>query len=212
MLAGESIVALAKMKDEDFRPEIERILLNTENPRLKIMGAEALGFFRNVESLFVLIEILRKSEPHLYLRDEAVLAMALILGTHRKFYSLLLKYVADNSLALPLAMDEVDSSLEYCRKNLSGKKKEVYNEYAEINYHIDSFHHVVKEYMENKKGEELSRWIMEIPEEHCKGGIVTKMFLAEAILNEEFTDYNCMKLMIVHWAAQELRIWAAMLK
>jgi MFS family permease len=55
MLAGESIIALASMKDEEFRPEVERILLDTRNPRLMIMGAEALGLYRNPESLFVQI-------------------------------------------------------------------------------------------------------------------------------------------------------------
>jgi MFS family permease len=212
MLAGESIIALARLKDEEFRPEIERIILAADNPRLKIMGAEALGLYRSVESLFVLVEILRKSEPHLYLRDETVLAMASILGTHKKFYSVLLKYVADNSLVIPLAMDEVESALEFCRTNIAKKKKISQESVLEIKAHMDTFHDAVKEYMEDKNGDKLSHWIMEIHDEYCKGGLVTKMFLAEAVLDPEFYVYSCLRLLIVHWAAYQLRIWAAVLK
>ncbi|MDR2133935.1 MAG: MFS transporter, partial [Treponema sp.] len=38
MLAGEAIIALARLGDEAFRPRIEAIILRTTNPRLKIMG------------------------------------------------------------------------------------------------------------------------------------------------------------------------------
>jgi hypothetical protein len=148
----------------------------------------------------------------MYLRDEAVLAMASILGTHGKFYSVLVKYTADNSLAFTLAMDEADSSVEFCRSALNKKKSSSGKALADITAHMDSFHKVIKEYMENRQGGVLSRWIMELPDEYCKGGIVTKMFLGDTVVNDEFNAYNCLRLLIVNWAAQELRIWAAKLK
>jgi len=216
MLAGETMIALAKMKDEEFRPEMERIILDTGNPRLKIMGAEALGMYHHADSLLCLLEILRKAEPHLYLRDEAVLAMAAILGTQRQFYPVLVKYVANNSLAVTLGMDEVEAALEYCKSIAGGKKRKRAS--SDIDAHIDIFQTVVTEYMENKNGERFSRWILELPDEYSRtqaGGRnfgIIKPVLSEAVIDDELCTYNCLCLLIVHWAAQQLRIWALKMK
>jgi MFS family permease len=212
MLAGESMIALAKMRDEEFRPEIEKIVLATDNPRLKIMGSEAIGMFHNPESIVCLFAILHDAEPHLYLRDEAVLAMASILGTQRKFYSILIKYVADNSLAVTLGMDEVESTLEYCKTTIEKKKRKLKNIFSEIAASMGAFQTAAKEYMENKSGDQLARWIMQLSEENCRIGSVARMAIAEAVLDEEFCSFNCLRLLIVHWAAQQMRIMSVKAK
>ncbi|MCL2880786.1 MAG: MFS transporter, partial [Treponema sp.] len=51
MLAGEAIIALAKLNDNAFRPEIEQIIAKTNNPRLKLMGVEAIGIYGCPDSL-----------------------------------------------------------------------------------------------------------------------------------------------------------------
>ncbi|MDR0322956.1 MAG: MFS transporter [Treponema sp.] len=209
MLAGEAMIALAKMKDEEFRPEIEKIILNTNNPRVKIMGCEALGIYRCADSLSVLLEILCKAEPHLYLRDEAVLAIAAILGTQQKFYSVLVRYVADTSLAVTLGMDEAEAAHEFCKAMIDKKKKTPEKSMSKIINQIDVFYSAIKEYMENKNGETLSRWILELPDEYCRGGSVAKNFLAETVLDNGLSGYKSLRLLIVHWSAYELRIWAA---
>jgi len=208
MLAGETMIALAKLKDEEFRPEIERIILGTENPRLKIMGSEALGMYRQADSLFCLLEILKKAGPYLYLRDESVLAMATILGTQRQFYPVLVKYVADNSLTATLCADEVESALEYCKTTIGKKKGKTITPHHEIDTHINSFHDVVKEYIENRNGERFSSWILSLPDEFFRSSGIIKSVLSEAVIDNELCTYNCLCLLIVHWAAQQMRIWA----
>ena len=208
MLAGEAMIALAKMKDEEFRPQIEGVIMSTLNPRLKIMGAEALGFYRCADSLLVLLEILRKAESHLYLRDEAVLAMSAILGTQRQFYSVLVRYVADNSLVVTLAMDEAEAALEFRKSVTGGRSRGAGKSKVQITAHIGSFYHVVKEYMENKNGEGFSRWILELPNECSRGGSVIKTVFSETVLDDELLGYDCLRLLIVNWAAHELRVLA----
>ena len=212
MLAGEAMIALAKMRDNEFRPQIEGIILDTDNPRVKIMGAEALGIYCCVESIAILLEIFRKAETHLFLQDEVVLAIAEILGTQKKFYPVLARCVADNSLAVTLGIDEAEAALEYCKSITAGKKREINKSGLEIFNRIDKFQTAVRDYMENNNGEELSRWILELPDEYCRGGSLTKTVISQAVLNEEYNSYICLHLLIVHWAAYELRILAAKIK
>jgi hypothetical protein len=174
------------------------------------MGSEALGMYRCVDSLLCLLDILRHAEPHLFLRDEAVLAMASILGTQRKFYPVLVKYVADNSLVVTLGMDEVEAASEYYKTAAGTKKKGDRKTDNEIEADVTVFHSAAKDFMENKKGAELSRWILELPENCCRGGSVTRTVLSEAALDDEYITYNCLSLLIIHWAAQQLRVLADM--
>jgi len=209
MLAGEAVIALAKMKDEAFRTEIEKIILDTQNPRLKIMGAEALGLYRNFESISVLLDILRGKDQPPYLRDEVILAIASILDTQKKFYKILARYTADNSLAVTLAIDEVESANEFVNSVLNRKKKVSKDTASLIVSHAGSFHGAVSSYVKDNNGAELSRWILELPEEYCRGGSIVKSVLSEAALDEELCVYDSLRLFIVHWAACELRLWTA---
>jgi hypothetical protein len=212
MLAGEAIIALAKLKDEAFRPQIERIILDTQNPRLRIMGSEALGLYNCTRSLSVLLDILRGSDPPPYLRDEVVLAMAAILDTQRQFYPVLVRYLGDNALVTALGMDEVEAALEFLNSNLGVKRKTTKKSGLAIYAHAEKFQAVVGEYIKNKNGAELSRWILELPEEICKGGSIVRTILSEAVLDEELSAHNRLRLLIVHWAAHELRIWVMKIK
>jgi HEAT repeat protein len=210
MLAGESIIALAKMKDEEFRPEIEKIILNTQNPRLIIMGAEALGLFHNYESVQKLLDILRGKNPPQYLRDEIILAIAAIIDTQNKFYKILARYSSDNSLCVTLAMDEVEAAIEFVKTALSKKKKKV--TITVIAAYAESFQNAVSSYVRENNGTELSRWILELPDEYSRVGSAIKSVFSETIIDEGFMNYDCLRLLIVHWAAQELRFWAAKAK
>jgi len=211
MLAGEAIIALAKMKDTTFRQEIEKIILNTQNPRLKIIGAEALGIYHNAESIPVLLDILRKDDPPPHLSDEIVLAIAAILDTQKKFYKILLRYAADNSLAATLAADEIEYTLEFINTNI-GKKKSLKEKISAIESHSGNFQNAVNAYIKERNGVNFSRWINELPDEYSKSGSVIKSVLSEAVVDNDLIMYDCLCLLIVHWAAHELRIWAVMLK
>jgi len=210
MLAGESIIALAKMKDEEFRPEIEKIILNTQNPRLIIMGAEALGLFHNYESVPMLLNILRGKNPPPYLMNEIILAIAAIVDTQTKFYKILARYSADNSLCADLAIDEVDSALGFVKTALSKKKKKI--TVSVITSYAERFQNAVNSYIKENNGMELSRWILELPDEFSRVGSAIKTVFSETIMDEDFMVNDCLRLLIVHWAAQELRMWAAKAK
>ena len=219
MLAGESITALAKMKDESFRVEIEKLILDSGNPRLKIMGAEALGIYHNAESIPVLLEILREREPPPYLRDEVILAIAAILDTQKKFYKIMTRYTAgiqakgtaDNSLAVTLAMDEAEAAVEFVNTALIKKKVSKENKSMEA-FNVKAFQNAVSGYMKENNGAEFARWILEFPNDYNKNAGFIKLILSEAVLDQSLCVYDCMRLFIVHCAAQELRIKAATIK
>jgi MFS family permease len=214
MLAGEAMIALAKLKDEAYRPQIEKIILETQNPRLKIMGVEALGMYRSANSLSVLLDILRVADPPPYLRDEVTLAMSAILDTQNQFYSLLVRYLADNALAATLGMDEAESAFEFYHASLGGRKKDRKDpELALIAKHAKNIQAAVSSYIHDKNGVELSRWILELPgfAPDSKNSIA-QIVLAEAALDDELSAHNRLRLLIVHWAAWELRVWTKRLK
>ena len=212
MLAGEAMIALAKMKDEEFRTKIEHIILNSHNPRIKIMGAEALGYYLNVDSIPVLLDILRSHDLPLYLRDEIILAIASILNIPRFFYKILVRYKSDNSLAIALAMDEVESACEFVKTTINAKKKVSKDKVSLINSHVKNFDNAVSRYIRDNNGDELSRWIIGIPNEYSKSGNAVKEILSETVMDDRLILHNRLRLLIINWCAHELRVWASRLK
>jgi hypothetical protein len=205
MLAGEAIIALAKLGDHAFRPHIERIIGKTKNPRLKIMGVEAFGIYGSPNSLTILLDILRGSHPPPYLRDEVVLAMASILDIQNQFYPLLVRFIADESLASTLALDEAESAYEYYvsvhgRKRLKGESN-----LAVLSRQAKALPPAVNAFIKDLKGAALSRWILEIPEELVH--TIVQVVLSEAVLDDELIGYRRLRLLLVHWVSHELRIW-----
>jgi MFS family permease len=211
MLAGEAIIALARMKDEEFRPEIEKLILDSQNPRLKIMGAEALGLYHNVESVHVLLGLLREKNSPPYLRDEIILTIAAIIDTQKKFYKILAGFTADNSLAATLAVDEAEAAFEFVNTAL-GKKKISSEKISVVKSYAENLQNAVNKYVKENNGSLLSSWILEFPDEYLRAGSVIKSVFSETVIDGELSSYDCLRLLIVHWSAQELRIWAAWLK
>jgi hypothetical protein len=211
MLAGEAMIALARLNDEAFRPRIEEMILKTRNPRLKIMGVEAFGIYGSHNSLSVLLDILRSSDPPPYLRDEVILAMASILDTQNYFYPILVRFLEDQSLAPALAMDEAESAFEFYRSNLGNRrfyfrKKNL----ALITDHAKSIQAAASAYIREKNGAAISRWIMELPDEQCS--TVVKVVLAEAALDNDLCSLTRLQLLVIHWTAHVLRQWVLRLK
>jgi HEAT repeat protein len=212
MLAGEAMIALAHLEDEAFRPHIERIILKTKNPRLKIMGVEAFGIYRSPNSLSVLLDILRSANPPPYLRDEVVLAMASILDTQNLFYPILVRFLESDqgsaeTLVTTLAMDEAESAFEYIKSNLGSRRKP---EFAIIVNHAKNIQAAVSAYVREKNGGSLSRWILELSED--LNHPIAQAVLAEAVLDDELSAQPRLQLLIVHWAAHKLRLWVNRLK
>ncbi len=84
-LAGKAMVALARLGDRSSLARIERLLADTENPRLIIHAVTALELFGSATSIPVLVAKLdRRFSP--YVRDELILAIGAILGAGSFLY------------------------------------------------------------------------------------------------------------------------------
>ena len=210
MLAGEALIALAKLADNAFRPEIEKIVLETKNPRLKNAGIEAIGLYKFPASLPLLIDILRGENPPPYLRDEVALSMANILGIQNKFYPLLVRFLADESLVPTLAMDEVESAFEYYMSVHGRKRSRKNSELAALDQQAKAFQGAASNYIQNNNGADLGRWVLLLPENLVD--TVVQNVLPEIILNDELVGYPRLRLLVVQWAAHELRLWTNKLK
>jgi len=209
MLAGEAIIALSKLGDNAFRPQIEQIIIETQNPRLKIMGVEAFGIYGSPNSLTILLDILRGADPPPYLRDEVVLAMASILDTQNQFYPLLARFLADETQASTLAMDEAEAAYEYY-VSVHGRKRNADPRIATLSRQAKIFQASASNFVRNSNGNELSRWILELPDELVH--TIVQMVLSEAVLDDELINHRRLRLLITHWAAHELRLWTNKLK
>ncbi|MHC6203596.1 MFS transporter [Breznakiellaceae bacterium SP9] len=209
MLAGEAMVALAKLGDAAFRPEMERIVLETSNPRLKIMGVEAFGIYGSPNSIPVLLDLLRSTNPPPYLRDEVCLALATLLGTQNQFYKLLVAYLASSGMVQPLAMDEAESAVEFFNAHFHGAKIKT-PELELAKEQARALPEAVNSYINKNNGAPLSRWILEIPDWLCD--TATQVIFSEAVLDDELSEHNRLKLFICHWAASMLRKWVHTIK
>jgi HEAT repeat protein len=207
MLAGEAMIALARLKDEAFRPRIEELIADTNNPRLKIMGVEAFGIYRSPKSLSTLLEILRGADPPPYLRDQVVLSMASILDTQNQFYQLLVRFLEDKSLAVTLAMDEAEAAVEFYNAAFGKRRKRAL---AEIGKQSKILQTAVSAYVRDHNGALISRWILELPEKIADAMVV--LILSEAALDDDLISHRRLQLLIAHWAAWELRVWTRLLK
>jgi hypothetical protein len=210
MLAGEAMIALAKLMDVAFRPQLEQTIMETENPRLKIAGVEAIGIFGSSDSLPILLDMLRVSDPPPYLRDEVVMAMASILNIHNKFYSLLIRFLANESLAVTLAMDEAESAYEYYVSAHGRKRGKKDAGLVNLQNHAKAFQSAVSEYIPGSKGNQIYSWIMGLPDDLVNSA--AQMILAEVAIDGVFLDLPRLKLLIIQWAAHQFRLWTDKLK
>jgi HEAT repeat protein len=208
MLAGEAIVALARLGDTTFRPNIEQLILETKNPRLKIMGVEAFGIYASPESLPTLLNILKASDPPPYLRDAVVLAMSAILDTQNQFYPVLARFLSAPTLLSALALDEAEAAYEFFNSSLGGKTNNPEIAFAERQ--AKNILAAASAYINDQNGVPLSAWIAELPDDLCYAHI--RPALSKATLDEELCNHDRLRLLIVHWAAQELRAWAKWFK
>ena len=216
MLAGEAMIALAKMRDRAFRPWVEQIVIGTDNPRLKIMGVEALGIYGMPNSLYTLVDVLRGADPPLYLRDEVVLAMAEIVDTPHQFYRILVRFIGEPSLAPALALDEAEAALEFFNSNLGGRRgTKRKNELPHLSKLAVSIQSAVLALVHDRDGTPLSRWIMELPESPFSEDPAFKIAQSvfhEILLDDELVSYERLYLLVVHWAAYQIRVWTKRLK
>jgi len=209
MLAGEAILALAKLGDNAFRPRVEQIIMETQNPRLKIMGVQAFAIYNTPDSLPLLLDILRGDDPPPYLRDEVTLSMASILGVQNKFYSLLTRIQTDKSLATTLALDEAESAYEYYI-SVHGRKPHKKDALTALSNQAKNIQQTISEYARHYNGSDFNKWILELPDSLVQP--VVQTVFSEAVLDSSFTNQHRLQLLLVCWATQKLRSWTDKMK
>jgi HEAT repeat protein len=216
MLAGEAMIALARLRDREFIPQIEKIIIGTQNPRLRIMGAEALGIYGSPESLYTLLEMLRGTNPPPYLRDEVSFAISAILDTETQFYRILVRFIADPSLVSTLAMDEAEAAYEFFVSNLGGRKDSgKRHDLPLLAKQARNIQAAVSSLVYDNDGLPLSRWIMELPSYpflEFPAFEVAQSIFPEVLLDDELISYKRLNLLISHWATYQIRIWTKRLK
>jgi uncharacterized SAM-binding protein YcdF (DUF218 family) len=205
MLAGEAILALARLGDEAFRPHIEALIMKTPNPRLKIMGVEAFGIYGSVNSIGVLLDILKSADPPPYLRDEVILALASILDIQNIFYPALVRYLEDPGLAATLATDQAEAAFEFYRSSLGGRRDRKNPDLRQIAGHAKEIQAVIGAFVRNGEGQALSKWIISIPAKYCNPTV--QAILGESVLETELSCLPRLQLLISYWAARALRKW-----
>jgi hypothetical protein len=218
MLSGEAMIALARLTDTNFLPQIETLISGTTNPRLKIMGVEALGIYKSPNSLSILLDMQKAKDPLPYIRDEVTLAMANILGLQNSFYALLVRLsvpedsgAPDETLAATLGQDEAEAAYEYYLSLHGGwrglRKKFALNSCAK---QAKLLQPAVSQYMQDKNGASLSAWIQALPAGMCDQTI--RSALSAAVMDDELDQQGRLQLLIAHWSAKQLRAWANKLK
>jgi HEAT repeat protein len=205
MLAGEAMLALARLGDEPFRPHIEALIVKTPNPRLKIMGVEAFGIYKSVNSIGVLLDILKSANPPPYLRDEVVLALASILEIQNLFYPVLVRFLEDQDSGPALAVDAADAAVEFYKSGLGRRRDHDNPGLKQIADHAGRLQAAVGVFARNGDGSALSRWILDIPAGY--GNSTVQAILAEAALDGELGNLPRLRLLISYWAAHSLRQW-----
>jgi hypothetical protein len=219
MLAGEALVALARLNDQIYRPAAERIFTDTDNPRLKIMGATALGIYGSPNSVTTLLGILEEKDPPPYLREEITLAMARIVGTEDDFYPLLMRLREYPTLAATLAKDEVEATLEHFLALHGGWKRIA--RHAGTNPVLamqaaaaDTLMDAVSPCMLLDDGAPLARWLERLPDlpPSLKGGVaegfpILRTVFAQTVLMEDLSSFERLRLLICQWACRLFRPW-----
>jgi hypothetical protein len=198
MLVGEAMVALAKIGNEPAKAEIEGLIRLNRNPRVRIMGTQALEIYGSLDSLPLLLDLLREENPPPYLRDEVTIAIADLLGVQEAFYPLLIRYLEDPSLLLPLALDAVESATERYESLHRNKKSRIKSPSSSP---LDGLEAAVTSYIARSDGALLSRWILDTLE-YTKHGLVYLM--AEAALDDDLSVHNRFRLLLVLWATKQL--------
>ncbi|MCL2600522.1 MAG: MFS transporter, partial [Treponema sp.] len=210
MLAGEAMIALARLGDSAFRPRLEEIIVNTLNPRLKIMGVESLGIYRSPDSLDALVRILKGADPPPYLRDEVALAMSEIVGIQTQFSRSLVRFLSEPNLAPALALDAAETAAEFFAANSGGiKAGRDKGRLSAMERQAGTMHAAVSALVHSGDPAPLSGWIRELPDSAFAGSLSFKTargVFSGALLDAEAISHKHLQLLICHWAAHQIRI------
>jgi hypothetical protein len=142
--------------------------------------------------------------------------MAAILDTQNQFYRILVRILAEPSLAPALAMDEAEAAYEFFNDNLGGRKNSrKKNELPILAQQAKSIQAAVSAMVHDKDPSHLSQWVMGLPATFFSSdpafGVAQAIF-PEILLDNEMASYEPLHLLIIHWATYQIRIWTKRLK
>ncbi len=119
ILAGESMVALARIGDESAQTKISEVLESTKNTHISLWGVRAMEMYANATSIPVLQNVLRVNSGIAVIESEVTLAFASIMGIDKTFFPAFSQYSESPETAediLQTMFDEITS-----RKKLKGQ-------------------------------------------------------------------------------------------
>lgn len=189
MLAGESMVALARIGDEKSVSSIGDLLSRTRNPRLLIMGAYALELFGDSSSLPALLDLFRREAPPPYVRDEVILSLSGILGFLDRFYPEYVRFLEDPDLGPTLVLDQLDSALE--RHSAALRRR------GNLALGVAALRAALVDLLEAGNGAGFSRWV----HIHKAGGTcLVDELLSEAALDGDLSSDVRFRFLLCFWA------------
>ncbi|MGP1594081.1 MAG: MFS transporter [Treponema sp.] len=110
-LAGEAMAALAALNDERSLSKIGELFTTAENPALLLKGIQAMETFNAIPSIPLIFDLLRKTSLPPYIENEALLALASLMGIENDFYYLFEKYRQEKN-PLRLITEAIDEAFE----------------------------------------------------------------------------------------------------
>jgi len=129
---------------------------------------------------------------------------------------LLICFHSDSTLAAALAMDEAEAAYEYFKTTISGRKAaRNKDELPVLSRQAESIQSAVSAFVHDHDGSALSRWILELPAQYFSQDPVfetAQTIFPEVLLDNEMASYQRLHLLIIHWAAWQIRSWTNRLK
>ncbi|MDR1748611.1 MAG: MFS transporter [Spirochaetaceae bacterium] len=179
MLAGESMVALARLNDSRGQMVIAECLAATENPHLLLWGIRAMEIYSNTTSLPILLDILRLDFDVEDVLHEVILALSTLMGFEKIFYRPYSRYIADNSILPELLEDLFEQVREHRKIRDTG------------------FFRLVLDFAFSADGADaLMGWF--VPFSGKQKGVISAM-LAGSVLDTELTRLESFRFCICFW-------------
>jgi HEAT repeat protein len=107
-LAGEAMLALARLDDEKSQYAVRDLLLSTSNPFLLVRGVQAMTEYGTAASVPILVDLLRNEALPPHVADETILSLSDLMGVPKKFYYAYGDFVREKGRAREILVDIID--------------------------------------------------------------------------------------------------------
>ena len=177
ILAGESMVALAKIGSEKAQTKISDVLETNHNLYLVLWGIRAMEIYASPTSLTVLQNILFVNEGNKTIENEVMLALSTIMGIEKSFFPVYTQYSENTANAKEI--------LENFFEEIASKKK----------MKVTVIPPLITDFLDNStKKDELTQKLKDYSQK--KEGMLVKIFISSIIdtdipLIESFRFFVC---------------------